>query len=57
MPPVVEQPASYTPPTQLPPPPRSAKLVDVLPYLMRLALGDPQLHWRLGKPVPCLFLS
>ncbi|GAB4819537.1 hypothetical protein N2152v2_006583 [Parachlorella kessleri] len=57
LPPATEQPASYTPPTQLPPPPRSARLVDVLPYLVRLALGDPQLHWRLGVAMVLLLAS
>ena len=48
---------SYVPPTPLPPPPRSAELRHVLPYLLRLALGDPQLHWRLGAALALLLAS
>ncbi len=45
------------PPRPLPPPPSSANLVDVLPYLVRLALGDPSLRWRLGAAMCLLIVS
>ena len=35
-------------PAQLPPPPKSTSLFDVLPYLTKLAVSDAQLYWRLG---------
>lgn len=35
-------------PAQLPPPPKSTSLLDVLPYLTKLAVSDAQLYWRLG---------
>lgn len=35
-------------PAQLPPPPKSTSLWDVLPYLTKLAVSDAQLYWRLG---------
>lgn len=44
-------------PKPLPPPPNSAKLADVLPYLVRVALGDPQLHWRLAVALGLLLTS
>lgn len=49
--------APYAAPTPLPPHPRSAALKDMLPYLLRLALGDPQLHWRLGVALALLLAS
>lgn len=48
---------TYTPPAALPPAPTSARLMDVLPYLLRLALGEPQLYWRLGAALALLLAS
>ena len=46
-----------TTPADLPPPPKSASLVHVLPYLARLALADRQLYWRLGLAFILMCLS
>ncbi len=46
-----------TTPADLPPPPKSASLVHVLPYLARLALADRQLYWRLGLAFLLMCLS
>lgn len=44
-------------PADLPPPPKTAGLGDVLPYLTKLALSDPQLYWRLGLSFALMVLS
>ncbi|CAD7699830.1 unnamed protein product [Ostreobium quekettii] len=41
----------------LPEPPKTAGLLDVIPYLGRLALTDPALYWRVGLAMTCLVLS
>ncbi|PSC71946.1 metal ABC transporter permease [Micractinium conductrix] len=52
--PVLATPADYRPPSPLPPPPTQATLVQVLPYLLRLAFGSPQLTLRLGAALALL---
>ncbi|KAK9905738.1 hypothetical protein WJX75_005420 [Coccomyxa subellipsoidea] len=44
-------------PPKLPPTPSSSKLLDVLPYLVKLAVSDRQLWWRLGASVFLMLLS
>ena len=44
-------------PRSLPPPPRGSGLLQVLPYLARLAATDPQLYWRLGVASVLLIIS
>lgn len=38
----------------LPPPPSTANLTEVLPYLAQLALSEKQLYWRLGLAMICI---
>eukprot|EP00887_Chlorella_sp_A99_P002243 scaffold10.g2243.t1 len=47
----------YIPPARLPPPPASAALVHVLPYLAKVALGEPALYWRLGAALLLLLAA
>lgn len=49
--------ASLPRPPALPPPPKSGNLLDVLPYLVRLAVADRQLWWRLGIAVLLMLAS
>ena len=44
-------------PAQLPDPPASSRLLDVMPYLLKLATSDRQLWWRLGAAVLLMFAS
>ena len=44
-------------PRSLPPPPKGSGLLQVLPYLARLAATDPQLYWRLGVASVLLIIS
>ena len=44
-------------PASLPEPPASTRLVDIMPYLMKLATSDRQLWWRLGSAVLLMFAS
>ena len=44
-------------PAVLPTPPKSASLLDVLPYLVELALADRALWWRLGTALVLMVLS
>lgn len=42
----------------LPAPPKSGQsLADVLPYLLKLALSEKQLKWRLGAAFACMLVS
>lgn len=41
----------------MPPVPASATLVDVLPYLVKLALCDPSVVWRIGVAMGALVVS
>jgi hypothetical protein len=42
----------------LPAPPKSGQsLADVLPYLLKLALSEKQLSWRLGAAFVCMLVS
>ncbi|WPT13144.1 ABC transporter B family member 25 [Picochlorum sp. SENEW3] len=41
----------------MPPVPASATLVDVLPYLLQLALCDPSVVWRIGVAMGALVVS
>ena len=44
-------------PRSLPAPPTGSGLLQVLPYLARLAATDPQLYWRLGLASILLIIS
>ncbi|KAK9836126.1 hypothetical protein WJX81_003499 [Elliptochloris bilobata] len=44
-------------PASLPEPPSSSRLLDVMPYLLKLATTDRQLWWRLGGAVLLMFAS
>ena len=44
-------------PASLPEPPASTRLVDIMPYLLKLATSDRQLWWRLGSAVLLMFAS
>ncbi len=44
-------------PASLPEPPASSRLLDVMPYLLKLATSDRQLWWRLGGAVLLMFVS
>jgi len=44
-------------PASLPEPPASSRLLDVMPYLVKLATSDRQLWWRLGGAVLLMFVS
>jgi ABC-type transport system involved in Fe-S cluster assembly fused permease/ATPase subunit len=44
-------------PTPLPTTPKAATLEQVLPYLARLAVGEPQLYWRVAGALVALLLS
>lgn len=37
--------------------PSSSTLAQVLPYLLRLAVSDPQLYWRLGMALVMMVVS
>ena len=37
--------------------PQSSNLSHVLPYLLKLAISDPQLYWRLGAALVAMILS
>ena len=37
--------------------PSSSTLAQVLPYLLRLAVSDPQLYWRLGTALVMMVVS
>ena len=37
--------------------PTSSTLAQVLPYLLRLAVSDPQLYWRLGVALAMMVVS
>ncbi|KAL4423145.1 hypothetical protein ABPG77_007798 [Micractinium sp. CCAP 211/92] len=54
---VLATPDGYRAPTALPPAPSQATLVQVLPWLLRLAFGQPQLRWRLGAALILLLGS
>ncbi|EIE23470.1 ABC family transporter: mitochondrial ATM1-like protein [Coccomyxa subellipsoidea C-169] len=53
----VDAPRERVTPPKLPPTPASSKLLDVLPYLVKLAVSDRQLWWRLGASVALMLLS
>ena len=44
-------------PASLPEPPASTRLLDIMPYLVKLATSDRQLWWRLGSAVLLMFAS
>lgn len=44
-------------PSPLPTTPKAATLEQVLPYLARLAVGEPQLYWRVAGALVALLLS
>ena len=44
-------------PPPLPKVPASASLADVMPWLIRLALGEQQLYWRVGAAFAALIIS
>lgn len=44
-------------PASLPEPPASTRLLDIMPYLLKLATSDRQLWWRLGGAVLLMFAS
>lgn len=50
-------PERYPAVAPLPPPPSSATLFRVLPYLAKLALSEKQLSWRLGVAFMCMVTS
>ena len=37
--------------------PESSSLTHVMPYLLKLAISDPQLYWRLGTALVAMILS
>lgn len=48
---------SPPPPSILPPTPKAATLDQVLPYLASLAVGEPQLYWRVAGALVALVVS
>jgi hypothetical protein len=44
-------------PPALPPPPKSGNLLDVIPYLVKLAVSDRQLWWRLAISISLMLAS
>ena len=44
-------------PPPLPPPPVTGRLVDVVPYLLRLALAEKKLMWRVALAMTCMVIS
>lgn len=55
--PAFQIPKSATLPSPLPPSPKSATLLEVMPYLAKLALGESNLYWRLGAALTLLIFS
>jgi hypothetical protein len=51
------KPAALPRPVSLPPPPNGGSMLEVLPYLVQLAVSDHQLWWRLGTAVILMFAS
>ncbi len=47
----------YHAPTPLPPTPQAATLGALMPYLLRLALGEGQLYWRVAGALIALVIS
>ncbi|KAL4520893.1 hypothetical protein Ndes2526B_g00075 [Nannochloris sp. 'desiccata'] len=47
----------YHAPTALPPTPQAATLGALMPYLLRLALGEGQLYWRVAGALAALVIS
>ena len=45
------------PPPRLPPPPASSSLLEVGPYLLKLALSERNLWWRLAAALALMILS
>ena len=48
---------SAQPPPRLPPPPGSSSLLEVGPYLLKLALSERNLWWRLAAALALMILS
>ena len=44
-------------PLELPPTPKSSSLVDVFPYLAKLALSEKTLYWRLATALALMIAS
>lgn len=49
--------AAPAPPAPLPPPPEKASLIKVLPYLTKLACGEPRMALRLCAALTALFVA
>ncbi|KAG2482405.1 hypothetical protein HYH03_018666 [Edaphochlamys debaryana] len=49
--------AQYPAVAELPPPPKSGQLSDVVPYLLKLALQEQHLAWRLAAAICCMIVA